>query len=191
MLGANSLVTGTFTGFGDDQWRIDPALGSVKLGQLQALQTLEGKIPNFLQTEKELVLEILANLGVEITQEEKDKIMLNVPTESLEAFLAYSRGLGYADKGMYGEASKEFENAISIDPNFGQAKEGLMGAELLSQPVDSISGLESAWLSAVISEKGRNALLATTVRNIAQRDVPVSDVKPVDEEVELDVVIQW
>lgn len=194
LLGANSIVTGTFTGFGDKQWRIDPALGSIKLGQLQALQALEGKIPSFLQTEKELVLEILRSLGIELTEEEQKRIMLNVPTESLEAFLAYSRGLGYADQGMYGEAAKEFGNAISIDPNFSQAEEGLNVAGLLSQPAESINSLGSTWNSAVVSENGKNSLLKTTLQNVSRGDVnriPVSDVRPGEEEVELEVLIQW
>lgn len=194
LLGANSLVTGTFTGFGDKQWRIDPALGSVKQGQLQALGALEGKLDSFLQTEKELVLEILKSLGIELTEEEKERLMLNVPTESLEAFLSYSRGLAYEDAGMYEEAAKEFENAISTDPNFGQAKDHLMTSNLLSQPMEGIGSLESAWDSALATDKGKNLLLQTTLNNIAPGDVnriPVSDVQTSTQEVELDVLIQW
>jgi len=136
----------------------------------------------------------LRNLGIEITEEEKEMIMLNVPTESLEAFLAYSRGLNYADKGMYKESAKEFENAISIDPAFGQAMDALEGAKLLSQPVENIGSLEFAWSSALAADRGKSLLLQTTLNSIAPGDVnriPVSDVQPGPQEVELEVLIQW
>jgi tetratricopeptide (TPR) repeat protein len=194
LLGANSLVTGTFTGFGDKQWRIDPALGSIKVGQIQALKALEGELPSFLQTEKELLLEILKNMGIELTQAEQSKLLMNVPTESLGAFLAYSRGLACMDAGNYEEAAREFENAISIDSGFGQAKDHLITSKLLSQPMEGIGSLESAWDSALAADKGKNLLLQTTLNNIAPGDVnriPVSDVRTSTQEVELEVLIQW
>jgi tetratricopeptide (TPR) repeat protein len=194
LLGANSIVTGTFTGFGNKQWRIDPALGSVKVGELRALEALEGEIPNFLQTEKQLVIEILRSLGIEVTQEEQEKIFQNIPTESLEAFLAYSRGLGYEDKGMYEEAAKEFETAASIDPEFQQAKDHLGAAKLLSQPIEGIGELETSWNLALDGEKGKDVLMGITIQNIAQGDVnrtPVSDMKPGRQEIDLEVLIQW
>ena len=195
LLGANSLVTGTFTGFGDKQWRIDPALGSVKKGELQTLGVQQGKISDFLQTEKDLVIEILKNLGIDVTPEEEKKIRQNIPTESMQAFLAYCRGLDYMDRGMYEEARKEFKNAISIDSGFDQARAHLETSTLLSQPVEGIAELESSWDSAIIAEQGRNTLLRTTIQGIAQGDIgrtPVSDVKPTGGgEVELEVIIQW
>ena len=98
------------------------------------------------------------------------------------------------DRGMYKEAQNEFQNAISIDSGFDQAKAHLETSSLLSQPVRNIAGLESTWNSAIIAERGSDALLRTTVQGIAQGDtgrIPVSDVKPGSGEVELEVRIQW
>ena len=100
------------------------------------------------------------------------------------------------DRDMYEEAQKEFKNAISIDSGFDQAKAHLETSVLLSQPVEGIGELESSWDSAIIAEQGRDALLRTTVQDIAQGDIgrtPVSDVKPAGGggEVELEVIIQW
>jgi tetratricopeptide (TPR) repeat protein len=194
LLGANSLVTGTFTGFGDEQWRIDPTLGRIKLGKFQALEGLEGEIASFLQTEKQLVLNILISLGIELTEAEKDEILQNIPTESLEAFLAYSRGLDFTDRGMFGEAEKAFEDAISLDPAFSQARENLTGVKLLTQPVGSIGEVEAKWNSTLSAEIGKDMLMATTIQSVAQGDidrVPVSEMSSSRAEVEVELLIQW
>ncbi len=196
LLGANSIVTGAFTGFGDEQWRIDPTLGLVKLGRFQPLESVEGLIPRFIQVEKDLVLQILEGLNIEITPGERDQIMENVPTESLGAFLAYCRGLDYSDRGMYSEASREFEAAISLDPKFNQAKEHLAGASFLSTSAESTDELEVAWDSAFSSEELKSECLTTTVQSVTRGDVDrASGSKPelIEEEpeVELEVLIQW
>lgn len=196
LLGASSLVTGTFTGFGGDQWRIDPTLGRVKLGKFQVLQSVEGEVPRFVQVEKDLVLQILENLGIELTQEEKDQIMENVPTESLKAFLAYCRGLDYSDRGMYSEASREFETAISLDPKFSQAKEHLTGAQFMSTSIEPTDELEMALDSELSSEALKNESLATTVQSVSRGDVDrASGTEPElteeQPEAQLEVLIRW
>jgi hypothetical protein len=43
------------------------------------------------------------------------------PTRSLQAFLAYSKGLRLEDEGKYQEASRSFGEAARLDPSFGAA----------------------------------------------------------------------
>jgi len=196
LLGASSLVTGAFTGFGDDQWRVDPTLGLVKLGRFEALDSVEGQIERFIQIEKQLVMDVLEGLGIELTQEQRDEIMENIPTESLKAFLAYSRGLDYSDRGMYSEALQEFEAAVSLDPKFNRAKEHQAGARFMSQPTETTDELEMAWDSAFSSEALKTEFLATTVQSVSRGDVDPtsgSDLELTEEEteVQLDVLIQW
>jgi len=196
LLGASTLVTGAFTGLGEDKWRIDPTLGLVKAGEFQKLGSVEGEIPGFMQVEKELVLKVLDSLGIELTPEQRESILQNVPTESLQAFLAYSRGLNYMDNGMYEAAMREFESAISLDPGFTQAEEHLTGAQFLSEPTASIGDLKSLWNSVISSDAGKNELLGMTLGDIGQGDidrVPVSEIgepEPVDE-ISLEVIIRW
>jgi len=199
LLGASTLVTGSFTGLGEDKWRIDPSLGLIKDGSLQALKSVEGEISGFLQVEKELVLQVLDSLGVELTPEQRESILQNVPTESLQAFLAYSRGLNYMDNGMYEAAKQEFESAISLDPGFSQAEEHLTGAQFLSEPMGSVDALEFEWNSMLSSEEGKNELLGSTLGGISQGDInrtPGSELEltgepaPADE-ISLEVIIKW
>jgi len=196
LLGASSIVTGAFTGLGNEQWRIDPALGFIKAGDYKSLEGVEGELPGFIRTEKELALKILEELGIEVTQTEREKILKNVPTESLNAFLAYSRGLDYADKRMYSQAAMEFREAISLDPGFDQARTHLTEMTSLSQPVESIDELEILWASEISAEEEKNGLMAATMESVSQGNVraaPVSEPEFVEgePEAEVQVIIRW
>jgi tetratricopeptide (TPR) repeat protein len=221
LLGANTLITGTFTTFGEDEhspWRIEPSLGMVKANEIAAIEGIEGNFAQFIQVEKKLALQILDYLDIELTAEEQnriaEKIKQNIPTESLEAFLAYSRGLDYQDSGVYGQAENEFEKAVSIDRNFDNAKIQLNTTKVLSKasigvqaspevpPISSADSLEREWVAAVSEEDLRNELLSATVAVISQTDiedsedkVPPTKTEPQSpespEKVRVEVVIEW
>lgn len=70
--------------------------------------------------EKNIVFGLLDNMGITPTTAERNAIEQR-PTRSLAAFLAYSRGLELSDDGQYDAASRAFDNALRLDPNFGAA----------------------------------------------------------------------
>lgn len=219
LLGANSLVTGAFTGLGDesdDRWRVDPVLGKIKRHETQELEGVEGQLARFIQVEKKLALQILDNLNV--PQEEidkiRDKILKNVPTESLEGFLAYSRGLNYEDRGLYTEATSEFENAISLDPKFNQAKIHLSETQFLSEkigspgseevsevpsPLSPLDQFENEWISDTSQEEMTTEVFTTTVASVSKTGgegaeesaPPGTEPQPKKGEVKVEVLIQW
>src|ERR1019366_6863610 len=55
------------------------------------------------------------------------------PTQSLPAFIAFSRGLMAEDAGRLDEAARFFENARSLDPGFGAALQRAQSAAAQSQ----------------------------------------------------------
>ncbi len=71
--------------------------------------------------EKDFVFKIIDDLGISLTQAERDSIS-KTPTESYLAFLAYSRGIDYRSRGMMGDAQREFNRAARIDRNFQVAR---------------------------------------------------------------------
>jgi len=171
LLGAGTLVIGTFTGVGDRSWRIHPTLGLIETGDLKKLESVGGEFAELLKAEKDLVFEILAELGIKLTDDIRDSIRRNIPTESLEAFMSYSKGLDYLDKGMYSEAEEEFKAAISEDSGFGQARDHLLETQSLSQPMDSVDILEKTWDFELSSHETGNEVLATTVNEVSQSNV--------------------
>jgi tetratricopeptide (TPR) repeat protein len=72
--------------------------------------------------EKNIVLELLQSMNIVPTTAERNAIEQR-PTQSLAAFLAYSRGLELEDRGQFDEAGRLFDNAVRLDPNFGSARQ--------------------------------------------------------------------
>ncbi|MGB9595086.1 MAG: tetratricopeptide repeat protein [Candidatus Poribacteria bacterium] len=131
LLGARRIITGGFAEPSESILRIDSLATNVATAETDAQANASGKQSDFFSIEKQLAFNIIDNLGISLTQEERDAIQ-KIPTESFLAFLAYSRGIDYEDKGMYREAANEFKNAVQLDPNFSRANEKLQETQVLS-----------------------------------------------------------
>jgi len=122
LLRAERLVQGTAT---------IPSRGPVQLsatvvtgsGVVRPVGQVSGPFPKLLDLEKQVVFELAAQLGLELTPAERERILRQGP-KSLAAFLAYSRGLEAMDRGDYGAAARHFRSAAQADPSFQAAREG-------------------------------------------------------------------
>jgi tetratricopeptide (TPR) repeat protein len=133
LLGSSRLVTGSVLETGDKQIRLDGAIVNVRDSSTTMPQPVEGELQKFFEVQKSLVFEVINDLGIQLTAEERDAIQ-EVPTESYLAFLAYSRGLDYQRRGMYRAAQTEFTQALEADPNFGAADQQLQASISLQAP---------------------------------------------------------
>ncbi len=131
LLGARRIITGSFIEPSENILRIDSLATNIVTAKTDAQANASGKQSDFFTIEKQLVFRIIDSLGISLTQDERDAIQ-KIPTESFLAFLAYSRGIDYEDKGMYREAANEFKNAIQLDPNFTRANEKFQEIQVLS-----------------------------------------------------------
>jgi tetratricopeptide (TPR) repeat protein len=82
--------------------------------------------------EKDLVRQTFTDLGITLTPAEQQDVDRR-PTGSLQAFLAYSRGLMAEDQGRLDEAARFFDNARAIDPGFSAALQRAQSAAAQSQ----------------------------------------------------------
>ena len=122
LLRAERLVQGTAT---------IPARGPVQLsatvvtgaGVVRPVGQVSGPFAKLLDLEKQVVFQLAAQLGLELTQAERERILHQGP-KSLAAFLAYSRGLEAMDRGDYGAAARHFRSAAQADPSFQAARDG-------------------------------------------------------------------
>jgi tetratricopeptide (TPR) repeat protein len=80
----------------------------------------ENTLEQLFAIEKAIVLGLFNDLGIVLTTAERNAIEER-PTRSLQAFLAYSKGLRLEDEGKYQEASRSFGEAARLDPSFGAA----------------------------------------------------------------------
>jgi TolB-like protein len=91
-------------------------------GQVRTGAQANGTFRQLLEVEKQLVFSIAIQLGIEVTDAERQRILRQGP-RSLAAFLAYSEGLGAMDRGDYRAAATAFNSAVRADPSFSAARE--------------------------------------------------------------------
>ena len=177
LLGAKRILSGGFTSPSQDTLRIDSTATNVATAETDAQANVSGNQNGFFTLEKQLVFGILGNLNIPLTQEERDAIQ-KLPTESFLAFLAYSRGLDYEDKGMYKEAGQEFNKATQIDPNFLRASEKSQEVKVLSDTPMTGAPNEVAQLEQTVAKqetpaKAEPSIVAGNVLSLMDRLEPI------------------
>ncbi len=150
LLGSRRIITGNLIAIDEEQVRVDGAIIEVMVDSTTLTDATEGQLRQFFEIEKRLVQAIVDSLGVELTEEERARID-DVPTESLPAFLAWSRGLQLEGRGLYADAHNQYEQAIELDPSFG----------LAAQHMQATSGLGNNQALAPVGSFDQ-AVLATT-----------------------------
>ena len=116
---AGSIVNGSIMQDGD-RLRVDAAIVSTQTSQASGGASSENTLEELFTIEKAIVLKLFEDLGVVLTTAER-ALIEERPTRSMQAFLAYSRGLKLEDEGKYDDAARSFNDASRLDPSFGAA----------------------------------------------------------------------
>ncbi len=136
LLGANRLVKGSFFDLTNEKLNIDAFVTKSRTGEIDASTNISGSIKDFFRLEKDLVFKIIDEMKIKLSDEEREAI-LEIPTEDFFAFLQYSRGLDFEDKGQFTQAYEAYSQAVVSDPNFSQAKLSATSAKKSEQIVGS------------------------------------------------------
>ena len=91
-------------------------------GTVRSGAQANGTFKQLLDLEKQLVFSIAGQLGIQLTDAERQRILRQGP-KNLAAFLAYSDGLEALDRGDYRAAAASFSAAAQADPSFQAARE--------------------------------------------------------------------
>lgn len=143
LLGVAKVVQGGFLGLEGEQLRIEAALVDTRSRTLSGPRRVSGALQDFFRMEKALVFRILSEMGVPLSQEERDAILV-VPTENVLAFLAYCQGLDYEDRGMFELARTAYARAAQLDPRFSAAKAAVTQAEVMRAGSQDLQELRKA-----------------------------------------------
>ncbi|MGH7964906.1 MAG: DUF4215 domain-containing protein, partial [Candidatus Binatia bacterium] len=111
-----------------EELQTDSVLVESATGQMLGAQSNSGKLQRFYELEKGLALAILKDLGYDEQQLQAAGVLdvIRRPqTTSLAALTAYSNGLDAKDRGAYGTARTQLQQALRSDPNFTLAQKEL------------------------------------------------------------------
>lgn len=123
---AGRMVQGLATIPGERNVRLEASVvqGS---GEVTGPARVQGGLRDLLRIEKDLVVGLAAQMGYRLSEAERRAVLEN-GTQSLTAFLAYSRALEAEDRGDYAAAAQYYGEAVRADPSFQQAQEGYQAA---------------------------------------------------------------
>jgi len=91
-------------------------------GTVRSGAQANGTFKQLLELEKQLVFGLATQLGIQLTDAERQRILRQGP-KNLAAFLAYSQGLEALDRGDYRAAAAAFGAAARADPSFQAARQ--------------------------------------------------------------------
>jgi tetratricopeptide (TPR) repeat protein len=111
---------------------------------------VSGRFRDLLDLEKQLVVGLGQQLGIQITEAERQRILRQGP-KNLAAFLAYSNGLEAFDRGDYAAAAEHFRQAVGADPSFTAAQNAQQAAEA-APIVESAAGGEVVTLVEAVQQ---------------------------------------
>ena len=112
---ATHVVVGSFTVVGETM-RLDARASNVATGRVAFEASKTGDREAFFELEAEMVTELLAKVGAELSA--RDRFRIGRHTADFGAFSTFSRGVALFDAGRYAEARRTLEEASREDPTF-------------------------------------------------------------------------
>jgi TolB-like protein len=120
MLGAENTVVGTVEA-SQERVAMEAAVVDVVGAALRGdPRSEQDALQELFAAQKRLALELHDALGIDLTPAERDRI-LEMRTRSLDALLAFGRGLAEEDRGNFTAAAGHFRTAVNLDPGFQEA----------------------------------------------------------------------
>jgi len=129
MVGARNLIKGSYLVMDDMKMTLDAGIFQSGKTAVPTNFSFDGNLSRLFQMEKELVLSIINYFGIVLTPQEREKL-LRIPTENIDAFMNYCKGLDALDREDYKNATRFFQNALQNDGNFELARDRLVMPEI-------------------------------------------------------------
>jgi len=150
LLGASQVVNGSFADLTEEQLRLDITVARIKTEAVDASE-VQGPLEKLFRLQKELTFGLIEEMGIALTDEQRDAIQ-EIPTESMLAFVAYSRGLDLEDQGETEAAAAAFQEAVDLDPAFEVAQESVERVESAELATAEVAAIEDEVLEAEAEE---------------------------------------
>lgn len=153
LLAAGRVVQGSLSD-NDNVLRADAAVVDVATAVIRPPASSAMPINRLFDMEKALAIQLFNNMGITLTEAERQSFNAR-PTQSLQAFLAWSRGLEAEDRGDFAGAQDFFNQAVRIDPGFSvAAQSSQQAADLQQASAQSVADVDVAVAANVGAETG-------------------------------------
>ncbi len=194
LLRAGRVVQGSLADVNSNDLRVSAAVVDVTTAGVSATAGDQGQLSRLFDIEKRIVFQIFQDLGIQLTDAERSSIEQR-PTQNIQAFLAWSRGLEAEDQGDYAGARDLFEQATRIDPSFLSAQQSAQQAsDLSAASSQSVGDVDVAVSQAAATESGgvsseqrrdalqtaTNSVSPTTVSQVSQEQQTTTSAVPRD-----------
>lgn len=191
LIQAGRLIGGSIQQQGAQQLSMQASVVDVPTGQVGQPAQVTNSLDALFDMQKQLVFEIFDALDVDLTPAERQLVQQR-PTNNLQAFLAYSRGLMAMDDGRFEDASRFFETARSLDPGFNAAaanqqtaQAAAVGAEVTPASIETNLGrstTEGIQVTSALNGSSRPMDRITNTLTNTLRDVNPSTITQVANE---------
>jgi TolB-like protein len=131
LIQAGRLVNGSIVQIGP-QLTLSSSIVDVPTAAISAPAQVSDNLDAIFALQKQFVFRIFDQLGVTLTPAER-QLVDRQATTNLNALLAYGRGLQASDDGRFDDAARFFEQARTLDPNFGAAAASFTSAQAAAQ----------------------------------------------------------
>ena len=165
LLRAGRVVQGTIGDREPGQLAVNATVIEASTASVAATATAQDRLQALFDLEKQVVFAIIEQMGVELAPAERARIAER-PTQNVQAFLAYSRGLEAESRGNYMDALGSFREALTLDPSFNAAKSAVESSAQLSRGAAVQPDELAPQLSASASNEGARQRLRETVSRV-------------------------
>jgi tetratricopeptide (TPR) repeat protein len=132
LLSAGVVVRGDLSVEADKKVRLDAMTFNALQNEAASPVSVKDVFERLFRIEKSLVFKVLGQMGIDPTPQEKQRI-LRVPTQNIQAFMAYCKGLDLEDKGAFEQAAAQYQNALDLDPGYTSAREKIKVNQILAR----------------------------------------------------------
>ncbi|MDZ7265108.1 MAG: tetratricopeptide repeat protein [candidate division KSB1 bacterium] len=120
LLSAAKIIHGNFDVLASENLSLDVAYWDVLSNTTPEFSSKQDALDNVFKLEKDMVFHVIADMGIELTPEVREKIQ-RIPTKNIQAFLAYCMGLEKEDGEQFEAAMQYYQLAVKLDPQFREA----------------------------------------------------------------------
>lgn len=153
LLGAKRFVQGGMVPLGQAGIQLGATVVELPDGRSLTLDPpAKGKLREVTTLEKVLLFQILDSLRIDPGPELRSRLR-QPPTRSFEAFLAFSRGVDFEDRGWTARARQQYSEALGWDPRFALARDR---ANLLDYGIAGLGKADPDWIADLAPEAEGN-----------------------------------